>query len=485
MPIRSTVRATKNISLPFFRPSAALYSTQCHLIPKLKVLDTIVQTAKNQGLPNLDKTVFIGVQHLLETTATLFQALIDLGVPPHNMFFSGKCYSTAPEVVRTIQSMGINILPGTEPVQIGGYQAAIKADVSLLWQQFERAACRRDIERVVILDDGGHCIEVMPCDLPFNYLSASIEQTRGGLYSNSLGNLMLPLIEVASAAIKKQIESPMIAQAVLNRLKKLLPNLHLGKRTVCGVVGNGAIGSAVAKYLLSLGQTVLIYDENIATFQGLAGKKLVRVPHIPMLIANCSHVFSCTGRDITKDVDILEVVENDISLISCTSEDKEFLSLLQKLAEEGKRFYFEPLADIICLGNRKHKISILKSGFPINFDRSVFSVPSKDIAITRALLLGAAIQAILTASKPIDNGATIYQPERQMLDPYLQQFALKEWLKQLPTHDYSQELLQNFNNLEWIVANSGGVYKPNLSLSSSFGIEVNNNKDEDYKLSLN
>lgn len=125
MPIESTVRTTKNI-LPFFRHSTKSYSTSQHPIPKLEVLDTMVQLAQQLELPNLEKTAFIGTQHGLETTATLFQSLIQLGVKPHNMFFSGKCYSTAPAVAKTIQNMGINFLPGAEPEQAGGYQAVSK-----------------------------------------------------------------------------------------------------------------------------------------------------------------------------------------------------------------------------------------------------------------------------------------------------------------------------------------------------------------------
>lgn len=481
MPIRTAINKTSRFFQPLIRYQKVAYSTsKPHPIPKLEVLDTIVQLAKQQALPKLDKTVIIGVQHALETTATLFQAFIQLGIKPHNMFFSGKCYSTSPAVAKTIQNMGINFLPGSVPAGTGGYQAASKEDVKTLWKQFESAAETSAIERVIILDDGGRCIEEMPHYLPFHYLSTSIEQTRGGLYSSSLSKLMLPLIEVASSAVKKHIESPMIAEAVLNRVKKLAPNLNLDKKTVCGVIGNGAIGNAITQHLLSLGQDVIIYDENTDTFKGVGNKKLVRVRNIETLVANCSHVFSCTGRDITKDIDIFDIVENDITLISCTSEDKEFSSLLQQLAEEGKRFYFEPLSDITCLSNRQHKILILKSGFPINFDRHPSCVPSKDIEITRALLLGASIQAIVTASKPIADGLTIYQPERQMLDPYFQQQVLTEWLKHQPAQRYPQELLDNFNNPEWITANSGGIYHPNPVFNKGFAVE----DEKSYKTSL-
>lgn len=474
MPIRSTVKLTKSFFRPFFRPQRALYSTASSNIPRLEVLDKMVQSAKNQPLPNLDKTAFVGVQHLLETTATLFQSLIYLGVQPQNMFFSGKCYSTSPSVAKTIEGMGINILPGSKPERIGGYQAASKQDVITLWKQFEEVSQKREIDRVIILDDGGRCIEEMPNSIPFDYFSASIEQTRGGLYSNSLDRLVLPLIEVASSAVKKQIESPLIAETILLRVKKLLSGLNLNKQSVCGVVGNGSIGNAVARYLLSLGHHVIVYDENPTSFKEFADKKckLHKMPNIETLISYSSFVFGCTGKDITKDIDIFDIVKNEITLISCTSEDKEFASLLEQISKEGKRFYFNPLSDITCLSNKGNKISILRGGFPINFNSSPFSVRSKDIEITRALLLGACIQAISVSNKPIDDNFVNNQQKRHMLDPYLQQFALKEWLKYQPKQRYNQELLNKFNDIEWIKTQSGGIYYPHPIINDAFTTET-------------
>lgn len=477
MPIKKAVNITTNFFKPLIRHKTLPYSTPSfYPVPQLEVLDAMVQLAQKEAMPNLDKTAFIGVQHALETTATLFQSLIQLGVKPYNMFFSGKCYSTSPAVAKTIENMGINFLHGAEPDRAGGYQTACKEDVKTLWRQFKDVSDKREIDRVIVLDDGGRCIEEMPRTLSFYYPCASIEQTRGGLYSSSLDTLAIPLIEVASSAVKKHIESPLIAEAILNRVKKLLPSLNLNKQTICGVVGNGAIGNAITKYLLSLGQHVLVYDENYHMFKNVANKNLVIMPNIEMLMANCTHVFGCTGRDITKNVDVFNIVESDITLISCTSEDKEFLSLLEKVAEEGKRFYFEPLADITCLSNRRKKILILKSGFPINFDRHPWNVPAKDIEVTQGLLLGACIQAILMASKPIADGITINQQKRQMLDPYVQQRVLTEWLKHQRPQRYPQELLDNFNSIEWIIENSGGEYYPNSTLSNGFKIEIEKNK---------
>ena len=58
-------------------------------IPSLKVLDNIVCIAQSKSI-SFEKVVFVGVQHILNTTASLFQALIQLGATPDKMYFSGK-----------------------------------------------------------------------------------------------------------------------------------------------------------------------------------------------------------------------------------------------------------------------------------------------------------------------------------------------------------------------------------------------------------
>jgi hypothetical protein len=79
---------------------------------------------------------------------------------------------------------------------------------------------------------------------------AGIEQTRGGLYSPAINSLPFPLIEVASSAIKRHLESPLIVEAIIKKLHNALgtrKDIHLN--TVFGVIGNGAIGSSVTRYL--------------------------------------------------------------------------------------------------------------------------------------------------------------------------------------------------------------------------------------------
>lgn len=301
--------------------------TKGYPIPKLQLIDDMVEVASNHKLPNLSNTAFIGVQHMLETTVTLFDGLIKLGVKAQNMYFTGKCYSSAPAIEAEVQRRKIHLIPAGIPEKPGQYHEYARDNLRKMWKFFVDDIKRKKIERLIILDEGGRCLETMPENITFEYAIASIEQTRAGLYSKVINQRLFPLIDVASSAAKKYLESKLIATAVLDKVNKALAKLNLPDDTVCGIVGNGAIGYALAEYLLAKGYKVVVYDQSEAAFRGLFNKNFYRVESIKQVIVNAQYIFSCTGKDISQELDILNLASSDKIFISCSSEDKEFLSL--------------------------------------------------------------------------------------------------------------------------------------------------------------
>ena len=293
-----------------------------HEIPNLETTDRIVQRVLASKEVDLSRTAIIGAQHVLETTGTLLRGLIQIGANPDLMWFSGKIYSTSPPVARAISNMGIHLMPDAIPQAPGEYSSACRIALQNMWQQFGEHIRGKKLDRIVILDDGGRCVETMPRHMRLEYPIALVEQTRGGLYSPALDSLPFPLIEVASSAVKTLVEPPMIAKAALDRVPGLLSELKFNSQTVFGIVGNGAIGLAIMRHLLSHGFKVMVYDDNADAFHNVVNKNFYRMRDITSLFVGADYVFGCTGRDITENINILKLVNTEQVLVSVTSEDK-------------------------------------------------------------------------------------------------------------------------------------------------------------------
>jgi len=428
--------------------------------PKLPLLDEIANEVKMGGFLSLDKTAVIGMQHLLPTTATLFNIMIDvLGIRPENMFFKGKFYSTHPETEKYMIGRGIQILKTKSPRWPGQYQENTREEIKEMWENFEKRLKTSEIEKIIVLDDGGMCLESIPKSIRYEYRIAGIEQTRFGLYSKTVKAQVFPLIDVARSAAKKHLESHIIAESVLRRLNTLLAGLDVKNSTVFGVVGNGAIGTAITKYLLEKGYHVVIYDESDSAFHGIRNKNCYRMDKLESLIAGSDIVFGCTGRDVTENIDVTELVNGKCVFISCSSQDIEFLTLLKKI---GTTPYSETINNNISrigyVGKSSQEISVLEKGFPVNFDRTPLCDFPADISLTRGLLLGSFIQAALLARKPADDGLTPNKTSHYMLDPFVQRFVVNHWKSGQPKKRYTEEELSCFNDINWVMKNSSGDY---------------------------
>jgi hypothetical protein len=142
------------------------------------------------------------------------------------------------------------------------------------------------------------------------------------------------------------------------------------------------------------------------------------------VLANCDWIFGCSGRDISEaSIEQLKITPKDKTLVSCSSEDKEFLSLL-RFIETQKPLIFEPLETIVFQSERGGIIRLLRGGFPANFDNSGESVPANEIQLTRALVVGAVLQAI----RFLIDEDVLAQSAIHPLSWEMQQFIVSEWL---------------------------------------------------------
>jgi hypothetical protein len=446
-------------------------------IPPLPILEEMAQCAKANGFPSLKDTVIIGVQHILPTTASMFDVIINqFGIHPSDIFLAGKFYSSCPPTEHYMRQRGIHLMRNKIPRRPGQFEELMHDTVHDMWMLLAEHLKKTKKNKIIIFDEGAHCLESIPKWLSFECSFSSIEQTRFGLYGDSVGTQLFPLIDVACSSAKKRLESSLISQAIMRKIKNILPKLETNPNTVFGVIGNGAVGSAIVQHLLSLGYKVVIYDGSENAFNNIHHRNCLRVDKISSVIVGSNIIFGCTGRDITNGLNIFGLVKDEITLISTSSQDIEFKSLLK--ASDKIRFAKSEnntLSYLNLFSDSGAEIKILENGFPINFDRTAMSDPTDDMELTRGLLLGAFMQAVTVAKKPIDDGATLNKGSHLMLDPLVQQFVARRWLQKQKDDKQYQEKLDCFENIEWIKGNSNGIYVANELLSQSFGKEAQTN----------
>jgi S-adenosylhomocysteine hydrolase len=351
--------------------------------------------------------------------------MIQLGASPSNIFVLGKRYSENEQVVASFIKLGVQYQACSPQMHSGSFDLSFIRDVNWLWARVMEQISS-NIDQMIILDHGGHAINYVPPMLVHRYKIIGIEKTSAGFFDiGERGLPPFPVINVANCAAKKYVESPLIAEAIVNKIISYLP---VDKHDItCGVVGLGSIGKAVAKKLLSMGYTVVIFDtdeQQLSVFK--EGNGFICVHNISELMSISDYIFGCSGRDITaSNLEYFQFASKNKTLISCSSEDKEFLSLL-RLIQRQREGLFDPLNDIQYTNQLGVSIQILRGGFPVNFDASGESVPAVDIQLTRALVLSAVMQAI----GYFNRSDIISQSGIYALEPDEQRFIVHEWIKQ-------------------------------------------------------
>ncbi len=128
------------------------------VFPKFYVLDELKQKLEHRY--DLGQYYIVSVQHILETTGSLFEALIETGFRPDHIYVTGKIYSTHAETKNKLRSIGIKVLEGDMNFAPGDYSFSLQADVDKMWSVFTRILPEQ--AKIIILDDGGYTLKSIP-----------------------------------------------------------------------------------------------------------------------------------------------------------------------------------------------------------------------------------------------------------------------------------------------------------------------------------
>jgi S-adenosylhomocysteine hydrolase len=360
--------------------------------------------------------LLVAVQHTLSTTVDLLSILQELGLKEGVV--GGKAYSTHPESAVKIQQMDFTYVPDSEQLGYGRFDDCMREEIFTIWHKVSEKISQKKYKLMIILDDGADLLRSVPAIL-FNRERAKatpnlpemivgIEQTRGGSNHPLFHGLPFPIINVAGAFAKTQIEYPWVAEIVANKVIKLInENIASIVRTktipTIGIIGYGSMGKAVANKLTQNNFSVIVYEANKKNRNEIT--PAVHYDNAAVLMSNADVIIGCTGKDITVEPANLSALlysKRNKWLISTGSKDTEFNGLLRIIQNETKTLGYipNPLNVIQYENYVGGNLEILRGGFPINFTNGPHSVYPEKIWPTRAALLLACLTAIGIYSAP-------------------------------------------------------------------------------------
>ena len=376
------------------------------------------------------KVMVVAVQHILGTTVEMFRALKSLGL--ERAIIGGKSYSTHEGSARALETLGYTFIEAPDQIGYGRYESCMQQTTATIWHTALQSLKKEPVDLLIILDDGGDLILSTPGKL-FNGISykpkrvIGIEQTRGGSNHRCFNGVPFPIINVAGSYIKTTIEYPWVAEIIANEVIKEIhekAKANFVKKPIIGVVGNGTMGMAIISKFVAQGYCVLAYDK---AHKKIPDKKIIWYTDITSLMSNADIIIGCTGTDITENPNNLNAILNSVKpkyLVSTSSKDIEFNSLLLHIQEITKKLGHtpDPLENIEYLTPFDYKITLLKGGFPLNFNNKKHSVPPEKIWPTRAALLGACLMAVHAHNKEALKTADVLK-----LDAYIQKLILHKY----------------------------------------------------------
>lgn len=370
----------------------------------------------------------VGMQHMLGTTVDMFKVMKQLGLK--HAVVGSKLYSDHQACIAEFKNLGFHYIGCQEPIGHGLYQESIVKDIHQIWECALRLIKNTSsIQSIIVLDDGADLLLNIPNEIYRlsrleGRLLVGIEQTRGGCNRNFFNGLPLPMINVAGAAIKLKFEYRWVAKEVVRILTSGLLQgitLELGRTPRIGIIGYGVMGLAIAHELSLKEFAISVHDPKITSFPQTADPEVTHLANVGVLISGADVIIGCTGTDVTAHPAVFDALHYSPTpkwLVSTSSKDVEFNFLLHKCQQQVKQRYTTPdvLQTVVYRNHYSSLVSVLRGGFPINFQNTLHCVPPEKIWPTRASLLLAALMAVKQAQALTKSSASaVYK-----LDPHLQ-----------------------------------------------------------------
>jgi S-adenosylhomocysteine hydrolase len=369
--------------------------------------------------PSLEGTILLACQHLLGSTAAQFTYLNRLGVRWEDMHIVGKPYSTSRIAKMWLEQKGAYVHPFSLEFPNAGVRTAswfetALADAAddLIGRARERLNDGRDgAGRVLVIDDGGIVIDTLASKRGLEpHQVVAVEQTTGGVNRLASRRLDFPVVEVAGSTSKLTLEAAQIADSIVKemsaRICRIRGQCDLADERIL-LIGFGAVGAWVASALRASGaQSLTIFDNDTRKMAIARAGHYAIALSLRRAIRSSTLIIGCTGeRAFPQAYD--RDIPADTILCSGSSGNLEFNGLVasqvrNRLMHIDKsrfrsvaRTAFARVHDDYQSSGRKKQGSfwVANAGFPVNFTGALDPIPTRDIQITRTLMIAGAIQA--------------------------------------------------------------------------------------------
>lgn len=407
-----------------------------------------------------EDTALVAVQHMLWQTIDLFEAIVSLGVKRENIFALGKVYSNSSVVIGALRDQGITIVESTVPAP-GEYTPCFIDDVNRLWEVVARTLSRRNIKRILVLDDGGRCIGLMPIELARKYQVAGVEQTSFGMFLFEENPPPFAVVSWARAAVKLHIGGPIFSHCLLMKLQTRMLGGNLLRNENAGIIGLGSIGSAMANLLARQDNQVLFFDpDSLLQVPAYLHERIFRVDSLEELMLRSDYVFGCSGRQPFKDRWPVKY-RPGIKLFSASAGDQEFNQIIKDLTATPDCEVTPQSWDILAQHGPSGPISIAYQGYPYNFvSRDIEAVPTAVVQVETGGLLASLLQARMYLS--LCEAGRAHNLGIQRASPEAQRFLYETWLtamkgRRIDLHEvygFDPSVLEASRRLWWFSTHS-------------------------------
>lgn len=353
-------------------------------------------------MPFKGKHVFFTL-HFLRDLIPFIKAAMNLGLDMEkaHFFYKDYPYPQKEAIKKWLEKQGATVGP--------------RSHIPKILKQF--ADRYRGIDKILVVEDGGFFVPIIHGEFPqlIPNVIGVVEQTTRGIRNaenwqkeKGKNKLRFPIISVATSKLKSEFEPPYIAAAVVDNIKRLLPNIALRGKSAA-LFGCGTIGQNIAEWLRPNGVNVTIFELDCNKRLWADQKAFSLTNSVKEAVRNKSFVIGASGNESINS-EAIASLSHGTYLLSASSElyeiDMDELSKQARKKNILQKDNKEKIGTTFILPPNDRCVHVLANGYPINF-WGFESMPEEasDLILSLILLSSAEVALGSYPSPKIDTEA--------------------------------------------------------------------------------